>query len=312
MYYTRTVFIFICLICCLIIPSLSEPTKQTLNPGLKYPDLESFQKTIGRPGILLKSDHIYFFAPKVYEKESNIIFPYLVKAYDTLKKIVGVDTEYIIVVYNFPKGHKEAFGGTSNCTLWYDDSNLQLNNFEKWKKYRVPHVSGYIEEIAHNFVSGTKAQFGWEMVGWTIGIKASLAVAGNPILSEQVRQTRLEQIKTFNRYKNLGFTFLSDIESNLVDRIHAYLLYQADQKYGATFYQDFFTEIRKQKKELDAAVALSDGDKIRNKRYQITIDCFDRLPGLQFKQMLDQNGISLTTDIKSLHPTDPGWNRKLR
>jgi hypothetical protein len=320
MNYTRVFIISICLICCLLIPSWSESNqpfaaetaKHSLNPSLKYPDLESFQKAIGQPAILLKSDHIYFFAPKVYEAESNIIFPYLIRAYNALKKIVGVDTEYIIVVYTFPKGHKDAFGGTSNCTLWYDDSNLQLNNFEEWKRYRVPHVSGYIEEIAHNFVSGTKAQFGWEMVGWSIGIKVSNEVAGNPYFAEQVLQTRREQQKTFERYLTHGFTFPSDIESNLVDRIHAELLWQSEKKYGSTFYQDFFTEIRKQKKELDDAIVLSKGDDIRNKRYQITLDCFDRLPGLKFKQMLEQNGISMTVDIKSLHPTDPGWNRKLR
>ncbi len=312
MFYFRVVIITSCLAWCLLISGWSEPTQQTLNPNLKYPDLASFQKIIGKPAILLKSDHIYFFAPKVNEKEAKIIFPYLVKAYDELKKIVGVDTDYIIVAYNFPKGHKDAFGGTSNCAIWYDDSNLQLTNFDEWNKYHVPHVSGYIEEIAHNFVAATKAQFGWEMIGWTIGIKASLAVAGNPILSDQVRETRLGQIKTFSRYTALNYTFPADIKPNLADRLHAYILYQAEQKYGPNFWQDFFSEIRKQKKELDAAVSLNELDKIRNKRYQITLDCFDRMPGLNFKQMLDQNGISLTTDIKSLHPTDPGWNRILR
>jgi len=290
----------------------SESSKQSLNPSLKYPDLISFEKAIGQKACLLQSEHIYFFAPKFYEAESKIIFPYLTKAYDTLKEIVGIDTEYIIVVYNFPKGHPDAWGGTSNCTLWYDDSNLKLYQQEEWKHYKIPHVSGYIEEMAHNFVSATKAQFGWEMVGWSIGTKVSTMVAKNPYYTKFIKQTREEQEKTFKRYVALGFTFPSDIPSNLVDRIHAYLLYLCEQKYGQNFWKDFFKEINKHKKELDDAVRLSNDDAIRNERYRITVECFNVLQGINFKELLEKNGISTTVDIKSLHPTNPNWNRKLK
>ena len=290
----------------------SESFKQSLNPSLKYPDLISFEKAISQKACLLKSEHIYFFSPKIYESESKIIFTYLTKAYDALKEIVGVDTEYIIVVYNFPKGHPDAWGGTSNCTLWYDDSNLKLYQQEEWRRYKIPHVSGYIEEMAHNFVSATKAQFGWEMVGWSIGTKASTMVAGNPYHTKFIKQTREEQEKTFKRYIALGFTFPSDIPSNLVDRIHAHLLYQCEQKYGHNFWKDFFKEINKHKKELDDAVCLSNDDAIRNERYRITVECFNVLQGINFKELLEKNGISTTIDIKSLHPTNPNWNRKLK
>jgi hypothetical protein len=57
---------------------------------------------------------------------------------------------------------------------------------------------------------------------------------------------------------------------------------------------------------------LQDVAEDRDRRYQITVDCFDRLPGLNFKQRLKDNQISLTRDIKSLKPTEPGWNRKLQ
>lgn len=56
---------------------------------------------------------------------------------------------------------------------------------------------------------------------------------------------------------------------------------------------------------------MGDADKIRNARYQITIACFDRLLGLDFEKTLGSNGISLTTDVKSLHPESPNWNRRL-
>ncbi len=131
--------------------TVEASTGTRLNPSLKYRDLHSFEQTIGQPATLLKSEHVWFFAPITFEKEAAIVHPYLVNAYDALYEMVGVHTQYVIVVYNFPPGHEDAFGGTSNCTILYDDSNLQLDQHEEWRKHHVPHVSGYIEEMAHNF-----------------------------------------------------------------------------------------------------------------------------------------------------------------
>jgi len=286
----------------------TERAQQRLNPSLKYPDEASFAAAIGQPACLLKSDHVYLFAPKTREEGAKIVLPYLVKAYDELYRIVGVHTDYIIVVYNFSKGHSDAFGGTSNCTLWYGDENLDLEQHEEWTRYKIPHVSGYIEEMAHNFVAATRSQFGWEMVGWSIGVKASAKVAGNPILAQAVESTRKGQAETFRRYKELGCVFPPDLLANQVDRIHAYILWECEQQYGPSFWPDYFKELKKDRQRL---VEASRGEG-RDKRYQISLDCFDRLPGLNFKQRLKQNQISLTTDVKSLNPEAPTWNRKLQ
>jgi hypothetical protein len=281
-----------------------------LNPNLKFSTLQTYEAEIKRPGILLDSNCVCLFAPKEKTQEAKIIFRYLVKAYDELYKIVGRRTEYKIVVYHFSEDNPNFGGGTSNCTLWYGNKNLDMASSEEWKRYHVPHVSGYIGEMAHNFVSGIHAQFGWEMVGWSIGVKVTSKVAANPLFKKSLEETRKQQADTFRRYQQDGYVFPSDIEANLCDRIHAYLLWQCEQKYGPNFWYDFFKEINKEYESLAAAVSLSDGDKVRNKRYQITIECFDRLKGLNFKEMLRRNQISLTTDVKSLHPTEAGWNRK--
>ncbi len=112
--------------------SATEPARQRLNPSLKYPDEASFAAAIGQPACLLKNDHVYLFAPKTREKGAKIVLPYLVKAYDELYRIVGVDTNYIIVVYNFTKGHPDAFGGTSECAIYYDDIDLDLEQHPEW------------------------------------------------------------------------------------------------------------------------------------------------------------------------------------
>ena len=291
--------------------SVASPDEHQRNPSLKYADADAFAKAIGQPACLLTSKHVQIFAPKVHESAAAVVLPYLTTAYDALYGIVGRHTEYSIVVYHFSPGHADAFGGTSNCVLYYDDANLRLDDQEEWRRYGIPHVSGYIEEMAHNFVAATHAQFGWEMVGWSIGLKASEEVSANPIFAREVQDTRKRQAETFQRYKLAGGRFPEDIENNLVDRIHAHVLWQCEQEYGPNFWTDFFRQVNSVQDALKGAVQLGDGDAIRNARYQITLDCFDRLPGLRFKERLQQAYISLEKDVKSLHPTEPGWNRRL-
>ncbi len=289
----------------------TKPAVQTMKPDLKHPDVGSYSAAIGAQGMVLTSEHILFFAPQAASYSAQIIFPYLVKAYDELKAITGVDTKYKIVVYHFAPGNADAFGGTSECVIYYDYGNLYIDQFPEWTQHHVPHVSGYIEEMAHNFVGTTNVQFGWEMVGWSLGIAASRKVADNPIFEASLRQTRAGQADTYQRYMTAGCVLPPDVDPNQVDRIHAYILGQCEQRYGARFWPDFFKEVRKQHEALEQALSLPD-DENRNARYQISVECFDRLPGLDFKKMLQSSGISLTTDVKALHPTEPGWNRQLQ
>src|SRR5690348_11246448 len=73
----------------------SAPSQQ-LKPGLKWPTLESYKTELGEPGLLLQSDHLWLFAPKRKSTEADVIFKVLVRAYDELQRIVGVDTKYKI------------------------------------------------------------------------------------------------------------------------------------------------------------------------------------------------------------------------
>jgi len=289
----------------------SSAQEQPLKPDLKFPTLQAYEEEIKQEGVLFEGEHVLLFAPSRFEQSGRIIHDVLQKAYDEIFGIVGTHTRYKMVVYHFPKGSPNATGGTSECVIYYDDSNLDLSKSEEWTKYKAPHVSGYIEEMAHNFVSVTGAQFGWEMVGWSVGVQACEKVANNPIFAQHVLATRKKQEETFARYKANNCTFPSTIPANLCDRVHAYLLWQCHQKYGPDFWKDFFALVLEKQEQLAKASLLGTDDEKRNARYQITVDCFDRLPGVGFKKLLVTNGISLAVDVKSLHPTDPGWNRKL-
>ena len=285
--------------------------KQQLKPSLKFKTLSEYEAEIKEAGFLLKSDYVYLFAPKRKSKEAKTIFYYLTKAYDELYKIVGMHTEYIVAVYHFPENNKHGWGGTGNCEIEYSYKNLDLASQKEWQQYKIPHVSGYIEEMAHSFVHAAKIQFGWEMVGWSVGIQATKKVAKNPIFLRNLKNTRKTQKVTFDRYKKGGYVFPEDIPANKCDRIHAYILWVCEKEYGRNFWPDFFTEIRKEHSQLGNAEKLGERDKIRNKRYQIVVDCFDRLEGLNFKRMLKIARVSFTTDVKALHPEEPGWDRRL-
>ena len=175
--------------------SAGKELPATFNPDLKYPTLADYEKAIREPALMLDSTYIRFFAPKRKAAEANVIFPYLVRAYDELHKIVGVHTRYKIVVYHFPKGHPDVTGGTSECTIWYNYDNLDLGQHEEWKQYHVPHVRGYMEEMGHNFVWATHAEFSFEMIGWAIGTEAAAKVAGNPVLTRYIQKTHQAQLR---------------------------------------------------------------------------------------------------------------------
>lgn len=287
-----------------------ETYKPQLKPTLKFKTLSEYQTECKEQSIVLDSDFVIMFAPKKKAKEAKIIFGYLVKAYDELYRITGRHTEYKIAVFHFPENNKHGWGGTHNCEIGYSYKSLDLDSQKEWQRYKIPHVSGYIEEMAHSFVHASKIQFGWEMVGWSIGIQATRKVASNPIFLQNLKNTRNKQEETFYKYKKDGYVFPKEIPANVCDRIYAYILWKSETKYGRKFWPDFFKEIRKEYKYLSNAHQLGNADKIRNKRYQIAVDCFDRLEGLNFRDMLKSAKISLTTDVKALHPTDPKWDRR--
>lgn len=206
--------------------------KQLLKPSLKFKTLAEYETECKEPGVILDSDFVMMFAPKAKAKEAKIIFKYLVKAYDELYRIVGMHTEYKIAVFHFPENNEHGWGGTGNCEIEYSDKNLDLSSQKEWQQYKVPHVSGYIEEMAHSFVHATKIQFGWEMVGWSIGIQATKKVAKNPIFLRNLQDTRKTQKITFDRYKKGGYIFPEEIPANKCDRIHAYILWICEKEYG--------------------------------------------------------------------------------
>jgi len=97
-----------------------------LNPNLKFPTLSSYEAEIREKGVMLQGSEILLFSPKTREREASIIFDHVARAYGELYRIVGRRPRYKIVIYHFPEGSPYAFGGTSDCAIWYGTGNFRL------------------------------------------------------------------------------------------------------------------------------------------------------------------------------------------
>ncbi len=86
---------------------------------------------------------------------------------------------------------------------------------------------------------------------------------------------------------------------------------KCERQSAPKLWHDFFSEVRKQQAAFSAPEAQGESRGL-DARYRLTVECFDRLPGLNFKKLLEWSGISTTVAIQSLKPTQPGWNRKLQ
>ncbi|PWU17822.1 MAG: hypothetical protein C5B50_10550 [Verrucomicrobia bacterium] len=285
---------------------------RSFQPDALITTAAAFSEAIKKPAVMLDSANIRILAPKPLTNAAAVVLPYLERAYDELYKIVGVHTKYKILIYAWPEGTPGVRGGTSGCVIKYTDENLYLINQSEWTQYHVPHVSGYIEEMAHNFVHATGAEFGWEMLGWSLSTKVCQRIASNPIYLQSLSDTQRGQDQTWQSYINNGQSFPPNLPADQVDRIHAYLLRKAEQDYGTNFWSDFFSAVRKQQAAFVASEAQGDSGPALNLRYRLTVECLNQLPGLNFKKRLEQSAVSTTVAIQSLKPTQPGWNRKLQ
>jgi len=115
-----------------ILLSTGEEMPARVKPTLKFPTVASYSKEIGEPAVVFDGDYVRIYAPKRKEKEAKIIHEYLVRAYDELYRIVGIHTKYKIVVYPLPKSNPLCFGGTSECTIWHSDENLDFQSETVW------------------------------------------------------------------------------------------------------------------------------------------------------------------------------------
>ncbi|MHC4404182.1 MAG: hypothetical protein ACYTG0_31395 [Planctomycetota bacterium] len=280
---------------------------RALSPFLEIRSQGVFQTVIGEPAVEIDSPFIRMYAPKRREGDAHKIFAYLRRAYEAYHELTGVHTRYKVVVLAFPRECIHCFGGMSQetCAIYYSFGLLDLMREDNpfLKQYGVPRIDGVVSEMGHAFNGGSGVCFGMEADGVCISQYVVGKVAPDPRVPEQKRKMIEQMPDTVKRYIEGGCVFPDDVPKNLADRIHRYLLVLSEHRYGESFWPDFFKEARKRQDRMQAAKDVDEA-------YRLTIECFDALPGLEFKKLLREFQMSLTTDCYTLVRRDP-WDRRL-
>jgi hypothetical protein len=280
---------------------------RAVSPSLEIQSWKAFETVIGEPAVEIDSPFIRMYAPKRRERDARKVFAYLRRTYEVYYGLTGQHTRYKIVVFAFPPECIYNYGGMSQttCAIYYSFSLLDLVSEDNpfLKKYGVPRIAGVASEMGHAFNGGSGVCFGMEAHGDRISKYVVSKVAPDPRAAEQKRKMIEQMPDTVKRYIEGGYVFPDDVPKNLADRIHRYLLVLCEHRYGENFWPDFFREVRKRRESMQAAKDVDEA-------YRLTNECFDALPGLEFKKLLQEFHISLTTDCYTLVRQDP-WDRYL-
>lgn len=277
------------------------------SPFLEIQSRKAFETVIGEPAVKVDSPFIRLYAPKRRERDARKVFAYLRRTYEVYYGLAGQHTRYKVVVFAFPPECIYNFGGMSQktCGIYYSFDLLDLVSEDNpfLKKYGVPRIRGVASEMGHAFNGGSGVCFGMEADGDRISMYVVSKVAADPRAAEQKRKMIEQMPDTVKRYIEGGYVFPDDVPKNLADRIHRYLLVLCEHRYGENFWPDFFREVRKRRDRMQSAKDVDEA-------YRLTNECFDALPGLEFKKLMREFHISLTTDCYTLVRQNP-WDRRL-
>ena len=279
---------------------------RAMSPFLEIQSRKIFETVIGEPAVEIDSPFIRMYAPKRREGDARKVFAYLRRAYEVYYELTKQHTRYKVVVFPFPPECIYCFGGMDqkSCAIYYSFGLIDLVSEDNpfLKKYGVPRIGGVVSEMGHAFNGGSGVCFGMEADGDCISRYVVGKVAPDPRITKGMPDAIVEP--TMKRYIEGGYVFPVDIPKNLADRIHKYILMQCERRYGENFWPDFFKEVRKRQDRMQAAKDVDEA-------YRLTIECFDAMPGLEFKKLLREYHISLTTDCYTLVRQKDPWDRRL-
>jgi hypothetical protein len=149
--------------------------------------MTEYESRIGETGLLLEDSNIQMWVPKRYEEHSQVVFKYLQDGYTFMMNLFGNhDMSVKFSIEQYPQGSPYIWGGTDAAgTIRYSCDNL-IDNTPEWNLYKVPHVVGYYEEMAHCFIHDLGAPGFYEALGLMIGWETALHAASNPYIQQQV------------------------------------------------------------------------------------------------------------------------------
>jgi len=281
-------------------------------PAARVTSVQDFEKVAREPGLILDSKYVRLVTGRSMEILAREFFPYLVKTYDAFYGITGVHTRYKLVLFATPHGCTYSTGGTfprvSIIPYGYDTIDPNARQQEMWREHGVPRIRGIAEEMGHCFtMGGPGVGFGGEALGVFVCYRVIRIAAPYPGIEDPYaegggnRQTVADYIA--NGYRLPDKPNYPPVTSY---RIYQVLLDDCEKAYGPDLLKDFFTEVRKTRTPIKP-----DSPTDYSKRLQLTVECFDRLPGLNFRERMRKLRLSQRTTWYSLYGKTREWGGKL-
>jgi hypothetical protein len=252
--------------------------------------LARYENEIGGKGSLIRSDHVWVFAPAKHVAAAKALAAFLEKAYAEMRTIYGMDTVFLFSVEHYPKGHKRGWGGISGAgTIGYTFDAL-----EKYARLRTRDVNGFVgytEEMSHGFKAYYRCDGTYEALG--VAVQEDVVrrlvparVADAFWLPEHAKwRTTHEAYLKAGRKNPDPATYPWGV---LYTRILNDVFLQLRSEYGPAMWRDFFRVLREKDYPLHRAT--------NTQRMGVYADIFSTLFKRDMRKEFNQFGIDLDVD----------------
>jgi len=252
--------------------------------------LERYEEQLGAKGVVVKSAHIWVFAPAEFAKEAGLLSSFMEKAYSEMKKIYGMDTLFKFSIEHYPEGHKRGWGGISGQgTIGY--TIAALKKFGRLKTSDVRGFAGYTEEMSHGFKAYYKCTGTYEALGVAIQEEIVRRLVPKDVANAFWLAEHKKWEDTYKAYLLAGKKN-PDPEKYpwnvFYTRILNHLFLKLRNEYGPKMWEDFFRALRQMDYPLHRAA--------KTERMKVYADVFSALFGRDMRKEFREFGINLDAD----------------
>jgi len=252
--------------------------------------LPRYEEQLGAKGVVVKSAHIWVFAPAELAKEANQLSSFMEKAYSEMKKIYGMDTLFKFSIEHYPEGHKRGWGGISGQgTIGYTIASLK--KFGRLKTSDVRGFAGYTEEMSHGFKAYYKCSGTYEALGVAVQEEIVRRLVSKDIADAFWIGEHEKWEDTYKAYLSAGRKN-PDPEKYpwnvFYTRILNHLFLKLRNEYGPKMWEDFFRALRQMDYPLHRAA--------ETERMKVYADVFSALFSRDMRKEFREFGINLDAD----------------
>ena len=252
--------------------------------------LERYEQELEAKGVVVKSSHVWVFAPIEFAAEAKQLSLFLERAYSEMKRIYGMDTLFKFSVEHYLKGHNRGWGGISGRgTIGYTTPTLKT--FARLKTNDVRGFAGYTEEMSHGFKAYYKCEGTYEALG--VAVQEEIV---RRLVSPQIADAFWT--REHEKWNDTHKAYLAAGRKNpdpkrypwnvLYTRILNCLFLKLRNEYGPQMWEDFFSVIRQMDYPLHRAK--------KTERMKAYADIFSVLFGRDMQKEFRDFGIDLDAD----------------